>query len=60
MTVSIGWIESALTMLWVAWIIYWVVGEPLYQYAKHGSKEALKRGRTRSGPAIPRANMYFF
>ena len=47
MTLSISWIESALTILWLAWIIYWVVGEPLYQYAKHGSKEALKRGRTR-------------
>jgi len=47
MTVSIGWIESALTILWVAWIIHWVVGEPLYQYAKHRTKAVLKWGRTR-------------
>jgi len=44
MMVSIGWIESALDILWVAWIIYWVLGEPLYQYARHQSKTALKRG----------------
>ena len=48
MTISIGWIETALTILWVAWIIYWVVGEPLYQYAKHRSKAVLNWGRTRS------------
>lgn len=46
MTVSNGWIESALAVLWMAWIIYWIVGEPLYQYAKHESKAVLKRGRS--------------
>jgi protein-S-isoprenylcysteine O-methyltransferase Ste14 len=44
MMVSIDWLESALAVLWVGWIIYWVVGEPLYQYAKHESKAALKLG----------------
>lgn len=45
MMVSINWIESALAVLWVAWIIYWIVGEPLYQYVRHQSKTALRRGR---------------
>jgi len=45
MTVSIDWIEGALDVLWVGWIIYWVVGEPLYQHARHKSKATLERGR---------------
>ena len=44
MTVSIGWIETTLAVLWVVWIIYWIVGEPLYQFAKHHSKTIVKRG----------------
>lgn len=47
LTASIGWLETALDVLWVTWIIYWVAGEPLYQYAKHKSKSALKAGRRR-------------
>lgn len=39
MMANIDRITTKLDVLWVAWIVYWIVGEPLYEFAKHSSKQ---------------------
>jgi len=44
MTVLVGWIESALDVLWVGWMVYWA-GQPLFDYARGRAKEVTRKGR---------------
>jgi protein-S-isoprenylcysteine O-methyltransferase Ste14 len=39
-----AWVETALDLLWVGWILYWV-GAPLYERVRGRSKKVVRRGR---------------
>lgn len=39
MIVDIASLTTTLDVLWVAWIIYWIAGEPLYEQLRHKTKQ---------------------
>jgi protein-S-isoprenylcysteine O-methyltransferase Ste14 len=40
-----GWVENSLDVLWVGWIIYWIVAEPLLEHVRSRTKAVVRVGR---------------
>jgi protein-S-isoprenylcysteine O-methyltransferase Ste14 len=40
-----GWVENSLDALWAGWIIYWIVGQPLFEHVRSQTKEVTRVGR---------------